>query len=170
MTNQTDFEAIAGMKCEEKNEYNPCPVNTPGPYQEKTDRRGSRLTDKEIAEIQRDCACQGTGYRFHWLWRECGKDRQEHLDHVFSKTMGDADGQEVPCPHCNDTGYVLIEGKGERLLGLLEVRRSFGGCVIFACYIKGNIQCDLYGRDDWLSSAVGDSELDALASAIRKAL
>lgn len=35
----------------------------------------------------------------------CDSIRETHLQHVFSKTLGDAEGNEIPCPNCHDLGY-----------------------------------------------------------------
>ena len=64
-----------------------------------------------------DCQqCKGTSYHFPWLWRECTFQHEaDIIDRPCSKC-----GEMNCCP----AGYILIEGEGERLLGLLRVAES----------------------------------------------
>jgi len=69
--------------------------------------------------------CNGTGYRFPWLWVECQGNTivaEWGKDDVPIKSYSTHDAQ-APCK-CEHTGYLLLDAEGDQLLGLLRVARK----------------------------------------------
>ena len=112
------------------------------------------------------CDCQGTGYRYHWLWRECpgldiggrridaGGELSDHrplMIHGVDCCGYDAKTNTSP-------GYVLIEG--DRTDGLLRVARAQ----------RWHVTSWSDGRVSVLDGATELATEDTLTSALVKAL
>jgi len=143
-TTHTDFEAIAGVRCEE--------------YYEMESGDGGSCNENCKA------GCLGTGYRYCWLWREV----QAHYCYDWDEMWIRPEDPEWDA--CTHKGYVLIEH--DRTDALLRVVFAIGWHVDswfddgMALQIDDENRSEeqrISGRGTWIQG-------EALASALRKAL
>lgn len=98
--------------------------------------------------------CQGTGYRFPWLWRECGCPCHKG---IYQGTKFEGLVHLHGCKSC--TGYVLIEGDAAQWVALAKVALTIPKAIIVT-----PPEWDEALPESWVK--VGEFDPEALATAL----
>ncbi len=152
---KTDFEWIAGVRCA-------CldAVNREA-WTEITSAGAAMGCDScwRSQSHEAKCPCQGTGYRFPWMWKACPCGKGYPVEGCC-KTCLYSVRHHDECENCRGSDYVLMDaGREEALVRVASVENL--GIKIRP---NGDVQVGEY----W--SALALSFTDSLASATRKAL
>lgn len=156
-SSDSDFKWIAGARCEGC--QGTLEVSRPNQYEPRGFDTHSCIS------------CKGTGYRFPWLWVRCKHWRKDGgCDNCRYCSVVKMAREIEPCALCKGTGYVLIEGKGERLLGVLDVTWMLANHMEVDWSANCAVRLYTALKESLVGSGAGDTFFDALSSAIRKAL
>ncbi len=132
---------------------------------------------------QKSCVCQGTGYKYYWLWRRCscsdGTDKKLcfAMDNPYGEGMPDAsvtfrDHERSGCTHC-DKGFIPTVCRGCNgtryvpnitLEGLLDVLWGHAGRI--SSWSAGTIEITMNGQKAWGSGNNQEALADALAQVL----